>query len=48
MYTSYWPIKNGEKKSGVTLHKIDSGIDTGDIISQLSFDIDEDTLFSLY
>ena len=33
-YTSAWPILNGEKESGVTLHKIDSGIDTGDIIAQ--------------
>ena len=26
---------NGEKYSGVTLHKINSGIDSGDIINQL-------------
>jgi len=34
MFTSAWPILNGESVSGVTLHKIDSGIDTGDIIEQ--------------
>lgn len=34
MYTSAWPILNGEAYSGVTLHRIDSGIDTGDIIYQ--------------
>lgn len=34
MYTSAWPILNGEKTSGVTLHKIDHGIDTGAIIAQ--------------
>lgn len=41
MYTSYWPLINGEKESGVTLHRIESGIDTGNIISQISFAIDE-------
>lgn len=34
MYTSALPILNAEKRSGVTLHKIDSGIDTGDILCQ--------------
>ncbi|EBA0283873.1 formyl transferase, partial [Salmonella enterica] len=34
MYTSAWPIINGEDTSGVTLHKIDHGIDTGAIIAQ--------------
>ena len=42
MYTSAWPILNGETSSGVTLHKIDSGIDTGDIIDQIEFTIDND------
>ena len=37
VYTSIFPIINGEKYSGVTLHKIDSGIDTGDIILQKKF-----------
>ena len=39
MYTSIFPILNGEKYSGVTLHKIDLGIDTGEIIDQLKFEI---------
>ena len=39
-HTNYLQIKNGEKKSGVTLHKIDKGIDTGDIIDQVKFNID--------
>ena len=39
MHTTAWPIINGEKYSGVTLHKIDNGIDTGDIISQIKFKI---------
>lgn len=37
MYTSAHPILNGEKYTGVTLHEIDSGIDTGDIIAQERF-----------
>ena len=49
MYTSSWPLLNGEEESGVTLHKIDSGIDTGDVIAQIAFDIDEnETAKSLY
>jgi len=37
MFTSIIPILNNETKSGVTLHKIDKGIDTGDIIVQKEF-----------
>ena len=49
VYTSYWPILNGEKESGVTLHEIDYGIDTGDIIDQITFAIAEtDTAYDLY
>ena len=49
MYTSAHPILNGEKYSGVTLHKIDKGIDTGDIINQIRFDIDiSDTARDVY
>ena len=32
MYTSAWPLLTGTNASGVTLHKIDEGIDTGEII----------------
>lgn len=39
MYTSAEPILNNEKFAGVTLHKIDDGIDTGDIIAQKKFEI---------
>lgn len=39
MYTSILPILNGEKSSGVTLHVIEKGIDTGDIIDQIVFEI---------
>lgn len=49
MFTSVMPILNGEKYSGVTLHRIDSGIDTGDIIAQRKFAINEwITAFDLY
>jgi len=49
MYTSAWPILNGEKNTGVTFHKIDSGIDTGDIIAQKEIRItEEDTCRDLY
>lgn len=49
MYTSIWPILNNEIYSGVTLHKIDKGIDTGDIIDQIKFKINiNDTSRDLY
>lgn len=48
MYTSAWPILNGESESGVTLHEIDLGIDTGDIVDQLSFKIAGMTCQDLY
>lgn len=49
MYTSAIPILNGERYSGVTLHRIDRGIDTGDIIAQRKFRLDaRETCRSLY
>lgn len=49
MYTSAWPILNAEKESGVTLHKIDHGIDTGDVIDQRAFVLSSsETANSLY
>ena len=35
-----WALKNNENSHGVTLHHIDEGIDTGDIIDQELFSID--------
>jgi methionyl-tRNA formyltransferase len=32
-----WAIENGDNQSGVTIHFIDEGVDTGDIILQKSF-----------
>lgn len=37
--TNIWPIINGEKFTGITLHEIDAGIDTGPIIDAFSFKI---------
>lgn len=49
MYTSCLPILHNKKETGVTLHKIDKGIDTGDIIDQYVFPIcPEDTAYDLY
>jgi methionyl-tRNA formyltransferase len=49
MYTSTIPLLKDEKEAGVTLHHIDSGIDTGDIIDQVLFNIDQsDTAKNLY
>lgn len=49
MYTSALPILNNECFSGVTLHLIDSGIDTGKIIDQIKFTInDDDDSYLLY
>lgn len=39
MFTSCLPLLNGESHSGVTLHRIDNGIDTGNILDQYSFKI---------
>lgn len=49
VYPSVWPILNGEEYAGVTLHKMDQGIDTGDIIAQEQFKLsNRETSFSLY
>ncbi len=49
VYTSAWPLLNGEDKSGVTLHVIDQGIDTGDIIAQHEFPVkDNDNCRDMY
>jgi methionyl-tRNA formyltransferase len=52
MFTSIMPILYGEDKTGVTLHRIDAGIDTGEIIDQIIFPIDQNdsarTLYNKY
>ena len=37
----YWILRQGETSSGVTVHFIDEGIDTGPIVAQESFQIRE-------
>ncbi|MEY2938988.1 MAG: hypothetical protein RL062_1577 [Bacteroidota bacterium] len=41
VHISSWPIINGEKSHGVTWHMVNSGIDTGDILSQVHFEISD-------
>ena len=49
MFTSVLPILNNEEHTGVTLHKIRDGIDTGEIIEQQKVVIEpDDTAFNLY
>ena len=49
MFTSALPLLNDETESGVTLHEIDAGIDTGNIVDQVNFSIsDLDTSRDLY
>lgn len=44
-----WALLNGEKKTGITLHHLDEGIDTGPIIFQKEIEISNlETGFSLY
>ena len=44
-----WAIVNGEKQTGVTIMKMDRGMDTGDIIESTKIDIDDcDTADSLF
>lgn len=38
----HWPIVNREKEVGITVHFIDSGIDTGNIIVQRRYELGED------
>ena len=47
--TLNWAIINGEEETGVTLHILDSGIDTGSIIDISKFPIEQsETAESLY
>lgn len=48
-FPTTWAIINNELKTGITIHYIDTGVDTGDIISQVTFPITNDmTGKSLY
>ncbi|VVC03241.1 Bifunctional polymyxin resistance protein ArnA [Candidatus Burarchaeum australiense] len=49
MYPIAWALLNGEKEFGVTIHEIDPGVDSGDIIAQKLFSVEEsDTARTLY
>lgn len=44
----YWQIRNGEKRTALTVHRVTHIIDSGEIIIQVPIDIDpRDTLYSL-
>lgn len=43
MLPNFWQLFHGEKESGITVHKIEKGIDTGDIITQQFLPIDPET-----
>lgn len=48
-FSAPWAIINGEKKTGVTYHIIQAGVDTGEIIAQREIVIGaSETAFSLY
>ena len=48
-HTNFFQIYHGEKYSGVTLHKINKGIDAGDIIDQKKFKMKiNDTAYDNY
>lgn len=49
VHGGYWALRNHDKKNfGVTVHKIDKGIDTGDIIYQNTCGVEKEDNFSTY
>ena len=49
VHGAYWALVNNDKKlCGVTLHFLDSGIDTGNIIGQNSIIVEKNDNFSTY
>lgn len=49
VYTAVFPLLEGDGRAGVTLHRMDAGIDTGAILDQESFDVEvEWTGYDLY
>lgn len=48
MSPQHWPIINGDKETGITVHFVDQGVDTGDIIIQEKMTIaDNEYVFDL-
>ena len=39
MFTSVWPLLHGKQEAGVTLHYVEAGIDTGDVVAQQVFTV---------
>lgn len=49
LHTHQWAIRNGDTAFGVTLHRVEEGVDTGDILAERRFAIaPEDTGLSLF
>ena len=49
VHGGYWALASGDPQHfGVTIHKIDNGIDTGDIVAQASTTPDDADNFSTY
>ena len=46
MAPQHWPIINGDDETGITVHFINEGVDTGDIILQKKISIDSDIYVS--
>ena len=42
MLPNFWQLYHGEKNAGITIHRIFTGIDTGDIIKQITVPITPD------
>lgn len=48
-YPSVWPLRKGERQTGVTLHVLTAGIDDGDVVEQHCFELPGFvTAFDLY
>jgi methionyl-tRNA formyltransferase len=45
MLPNFWQLYHGEKKAGITIHRIDCGIDTGDKLEQHFVPIDQTDSF---
>jgi methionyl-tRNA formyltransferase len=49
LHPLFWALQHGEKRAGITVHLVDEGIDTGDILYQVPVDVgDGDTVSALY
>jgi amino acid adenylation domain-containing protein len=49
LFAPSWAIMNRERRHGITWHRLDSGVDTGDIVKQVPIELEEkETSFSLH